>query len=91
MVDAETLELIEQAIGLKRQGIQPACEASFQQQGLQQVLHIHGAMAPTASRVLGGQEQLPGVFAEAIWFAGEAWGHGLSGQPREESWISSTL
>ena len=37
LVDAETLELIEQAIGFKRQGIQPAPEASLQQHGLQQV------------------------------------------------------
>ena len=91
LVGTEALQPIQQPVWIEGQGIQPAVKAPLRQQGLQQVLHVHRAMAPAASSVLGSQEQLPAVIAEAIGVAGEAWGHGLGDQPGAEIWISSTL
>jgi hypothetical protein len=72
LIGAEGLQAIQQPIPIDRQGIDPNGEAAIQQQGEQQVLHIHGAVAPAPGLILAGQQQIPTGVAETIGIAGEA-------------------
>jgi hypothetical protein len=58
---AEAFKLVERRIARHCQALSPAIEAGILQQAEQQMLHVHGAMAPTARLVLAGQQQVPGL------------------------------
>ena len=80
LVGAKLLQAIQQPITVQGQGVHPALELPIQPQGLQQVLHIQGAMAPAAGLVLGGEQQIPGVVAKPLGIAGEAGGRRCRGR-----------
>ena len=76
LAGAEGFETVEQAAWLQGQRIDPRGEAGLLQQGEQQMLHVHRAVAPATGLVLARQQQFPGVVAEAIRVAREAGGGG---------------
>ena len=74
LIRAEVIQLIQQTRGIEGQGIHPGGVALVIQQHLQQVLHVHLAVAPAAGLLLAGQQEVPAGIAEAIRNRGEAGG-----------------
>jgi hypothetical protein len=74
LVGAESLQAIQEPVLIHGQSLHPGGEPAVEEQRQQQVLHIHGAVAPAAGLLLTGDQQVPCWIAEALWTGGEAGG-----------------